>query len=102
MKKLPTKWIASLLGGGRQVLDALRWRGPFSFLLLTVREIFNPVVYWHVFYVVENDLTDQPPLLYAKKYFGVRFYQGEAEIARIGPQLSALGELTVDEILVRA
>lgn len=102
MKKLPTKWIASLSGGWRQVLDMLRWRGPLSFLLLTVREIFNPIVYWHVFYVLENDLTHQPPILYAKKHFGVRFYQGEAEIARIGPQLSALGELTVDEILVRA
>lgn len=102
MKKLPAKWIASLLDVGRQVLDAVRWRGPFSFLLLTVREIFKPFVYWHVFYIVENDLTHQPPRLYAKKHFVVRFYQGEAEIAGLGPLLSALGELTVDEILVRA
>src|ERR1700688_100662 len=42
------------------VREALRSRGAFVFFLLGLREIFRPLLYWHVFCIFEIDLTRQP------------------------------------------
>lgn len=86
----------------RRVLETLRWRGPLRFLLLVVRETLRPVFYWHVYYIVENDLRQQLPVLYAKRPFEVRIYGGEKDLAAIEPQLTAMGELTPEEVHSRA
>ena len=101
--KLPeARWTPSLSDHWRRALEILRWRGPLRFLVLVAREILKPILYWHVYYIIENDLSRQLPVLYAKRPFEVGIYRGEKDLAAIEPQLSAMGELTPEEISWRA
>ena len=86
----------------RRALEILRWRGLSRFFLLVVREIFRPILYWNIFYIIENDLKEDLPRLYAKRPFEVRIYAQEEDLASIVPELSAMGELTRDDFLSRA
>jgi GNAT superfamily N-acetyltransferase len=67
-----------------------------------VREFLRPIVYCNVFYIFENDLEQALPKLYSKRPFEVRIYATEEDVASIVPELSAMGELTPQEILSRA
>src|SRR5712692_9799599 len=69
-----TSWLGRQWWGA---VEILRWRGPLRFLFLVVREVFRPVVYWHVFYIVQNDLRQSLPTSYARAPFEVRIYAGE-------------------------
>jgi hypothetical protein len=61
--KLPeARWTASPSDNRRRALEILRWRGPLRFLVLVAREILKPILYWHVYYIIENDLSRQPPV----------------------------------------
>lgn len=91
-----------VLNKGLWVLETLRWRGLLCCLFLSVREILKPIVGWHVFYVFANDLTSELPVSYAKEPFEVRIYKLETEIADVAPQISAFGQLTLDDIRSRA
>jgi GNAT superfamily N-acetyltransferase len=72
-------------------VEVLRWRGPLRFLFLVVREIFRPVVYWHVFYIIQNDLRQSLPTSYARAPFEVRIYAGEKDLETAKTDLSAIG-----------
>src|SRR5258707_15472718 len=41
--------------------EIFRFRGPWRFLLLSVREFFRPLFYWHAFYIIENKMLPTLP-----------------------------------------
>jgi GNAT superfamily N-acetyltransferase len=87
-----------LLRQWRRAAEILRWRGPVRLLFLAVREILKPIVYWHVFYIVENDLRQLLPTSYARVPFEVRVYVGEKDLGKATTELSAMGEWTPVDI----
>jgi len=85
----------------RDVRDVLRWRGPFRFLLLVVREVLSPFVYWHVYDIFEKDLRQPIPESYARGEFEIRIYKGSEDLERLGNELTSMGELAPIEIKAR-
>jgi GNAT superfamily N-acetyltransferase len=89
----------------RRAWEILRWRGPVYFLLLALREVLRPVMYWYAWNIYLTDL--QAPLTepYAKGKFNVRIFAGDLaggkdlEIAR--QQLASLGEPLPDNFAAR-
>jgi GNAT superfamily N-acetyltransferase len=82
----PSQW--------RRVGEILRWRGPFLFFLLAVREFVRPVVYWYVFYIFETDVAQQPlPEPYAKDKLEAKVYSRERDVEKAKVAVVALGEL---------
>src|SRR3984893_514855 len=89
----------------RRAWEILRWRGPVYFLLLALREVLRPVMYWYAWNIYLTDL--QAPLTepYAKGKFNVRIFAGDIaggkdlEIAR--QQLASLGEPLPDNFAAR-
>ena len=89
----------------RRAWEILRWRGPVYFLLLALREVLRPVMYWYAWNIYLTDL--QAPLTqpYAKGKFNVRIFAGDVtggkdlEIAR--QQLASLGEPLPDNFAAR-
>jgi L-amino acid N-acyltransferase YncA len=80
----------------------LRWRGPFLLTLLAVRELLRPLVYWHVFYVFETDVAQQPlPEAYSKEKLEVRVYTREKDVDKAKAEVVAMGELSPDEFGTR-
>ena len=48
--------------------------------MLAVRELFRPLMYWHVYYIFDIDLASQPvPEPYANMDIDVRVYPGGVE-----------------------
>ena len=87
----PGKW--------QRVSEILRWRGPFLFLVLAVREFLRPVVYWHVFYIFVTDVAQQPlPEAYSQEITEARLYTRQLNSAKAKTEVAALGELDPDEI----
>jgi len=81
------------------ISEALRWRGFSVFLLLALREIFRPLVYWHVFYIFEIDLTRQPvPEPYADEKIDVRIYPGGGDLERAKAKIVSMGQLESAEV----
>jgi GNAT superfamily N-acetyltransferase len=89
-------------GQWRRISEILRWRGPFILLLLAVRDLLRPVVYWHVFYVFETDVARQPlPEPYSTEKMEVRVYTREKDVDRAKTEVAAMGELGPKEIDAR-
>ena len=93
VQRLPREW--------RRAPEIFRWRGPLRFLLLVAREILRPFMYWHVFYIVENDIRQSSPRSYARERFEVRIYVEQKDLKRAKTELSAIGELSPGEIRSR-
>jgi GNAT superfamily N-acetyltransferase len=76
----------------RRAVEILRWRGPGHFLLLALREMLRPLLYWYAWNIYLTDLRQPLKEPYAKWKFDVRIFarQNEEEIAR--QQLALLGE----------
>lgn len=74
----------------RRALEILRWRGPAYFVLLAIRELLRPVLYWYAWNIYETDL--RPPLreAYGKGKFDVRIYRGDEERENARAQLARL------------
>jgi GNAT superfamily N-acetyltransferase len=89
----------------RRALEILRWRGPVYFLLLALREVVRPVMYWYAWNIYLTDLQVPLTAPYAKGKFNVRIFAGDLaggkdlEIAR--EQLAALGEPVPDNFAAR-
>jgi len=81
---VPRAWL--------RALEILRWRGPGHFLLLTLRELLRPVIYWYAWNIYSTDL--QLPLTqpYAKGKFDVRIFAGDKDRPVARQQLTLLGE----------
>jgi GNAT superfamily N-acetyltransferase len=85
----------------RNLREMLRWRGPVRFLLLTVREILSPLMYWYVFHIFETDLRLPIPQSLAKEEFDVRIYTGDEDLERHTSELASMGEHPLSEIEAR-
>jgi GNAT superfamily N-acetyltransferase len=91
--RLPRRW--------RGAWDFLRWRGPFRFLLLAVREVFSPVFYWHVWHIFETDL-DAPLSTASGGPYTIRIYSGRAEIDPVKQIIVSLDGILPTEVDLRA
>jgi GNAT superfamily N-acetyltransferase len=92
MRKRPSwKWST--------IREALRWRGPFVFFQVGLREIFRPLVYWHVFCIFEIDLTRQPvPEPYAGEKIDVKVYASAGGLERAKAEIVSMGQLEPEDV----
>jgi hypothetical protein len=92
MRKRPSwKWST--------IREALRWRGPFVFFQVGLREILRPLVYWHVFYIFEIDLTRQHvPEPYADEKIDVEIYAGAGDLERAKAEIVSMGQHELAEV----
>lgn len=84
-----------------RAFEILRWRGPWRFLLLSLRELLKPLVYWHVYYIIQNDMQPALPTPAVKGKFETSVYAGERDLAKASTALAGVGELTPAEIALR-
>lgn len=85
----------------RILLESVRWRGPFITVLLTVREILRPLFYCHVWRIFETDISQDVPQPYGQEGADVKVYTPEDNSIIIQAQISSMGELQPDEVLLR-
>jgi GNAT superfamily N-acetyltransferase len=92
MRKRPSwKWST--------IVEALRWRGPFVFFLVGLREIFRPLVYWHLYCIFEIDFTRQTvPEPYADEKIDVKIYAGAGDLERAKAEIVSMGQLESEDI----
>src|ERR1700693_6044711 len=82
--------------------EVLRWRGPFVFFLVGLREIFRPLVYWHVFSIFEIDLACQPvPEPYAAEKIDIKIYAGAGDLERAKAEIVSMGQLEPEIVNAR-
>jgi len=77
----------------RRALEILRWRGPGHFLLLALREVLRPVMYWYAWNIYLTDLEQPLSAPYAKGKFDVRIFSGDQDRETARNQLVSLGTL---------
>ena len=84
------------------IVEALRWRGPFIFLLVGLREICRPLVYWYVFHIFEVDLDRQSiPQPYADAKIEVKIYPGQGDLESAKAEINSMGQLETAEVNLR-
>jgi len=84
------------------IQETLRWRGPFLFFMLGLRELFRPLVYWHVYYIFEIDLTSEPvPEPYENVEIDLRIYAGAGVLERAKAEIISMGQLAPAEVDLR-
>ena len=76
----------------RRALEILRWRGPVHFLLLALREVLRPVMYWYAWNIYLTDLEKPLTAAYAKGQFDVRIFSGHQDRGTAREQLASVGE----------
>ena len=84
-----------------RAFEILRWRGPWRFVVLSLRELLKPLVYWHVYYIIQNDMQPALPTPAVKRKFETSVYSGEQDLAKASAALAGVGELTPAEIGLR-
>ena len=89
-----TSWFSRQFQAAR---DALRWRGPFIFILLLFREAFRPLFYWYAWRVFEVDLSQQIVPPYTREQLESRLYTPR-DAAAACADLAPLGRLAPSEI----
>ena len=84
------------------IKEAWRWRGPFVFFLLGLREICRPLFYWHVYYIYQSDLIGQPlPKPYANEKIDVKICPGKVDPLKAKAEIAAMGQLEPAQIDLR-
>jgi GNAT superfamily N-acetyltransferase len=78
-------------GTWRRALEILRWRGLGYFLLLGLREVLRPVMYWYAWNIYLTDLEQPLTAPYAKGKFDVRIFSGDQDRETERKQLGSLG-----------
>jgi GNAT superfamily N-acetyltransferase len=84
-----------------RAFEILRWRGPWRFLLLTLREVVRPLVYWHAYYIIQNDMQPPIPTPPAREEFETTVYEGEQDLENAKAVLAEMKELTGEEVALR-
>jgi GNAT superfamily N-acetyltransferase len=85
----------------RRLPEFIRWRNPVHLLLLAVREIFRPFMYWYVFDIFERDLRRPLPEPYSKEKLNVRVYEGTTDLHKAVEDLTSLDDLRPSDIEMR-
>lgn len=80
------------------IRESLRWRGPLTVCLLSLREFFRPLFYWYVWHIYETDLVREFPQPYSRSILDVVIYTSQDDLSSIKPRLVAMGELSALEI----
>ena len=93
--------LPNLVPAWSRAFEILRWRGPWRFLVLSLRELLKPLVYWHVYYIIQNDMQPALPTPAVKGKFETSVYSGEQDLAKASTALAGVGELTPAEIALR-
>lgn len=75
-----------------RALEILRWRGPGHFLLLALRELLRPLLYWYAWNVYLTDLRKPLAPPYGRGQFDVRIFCGEKDRDEARARLEAVGE----------
>jgi len=79
----------------------MRWRNPGLLLLLIIREMFRPFIYWYLFDVFERDLRRSMPQPYSKEKLDVRIYEGTNDLQKAIEELASLDDLCAADIEAR-
>jgi len=70
--------------------------------MLGLRELFRPLVYWHVYYIFEIDLTSEPvPEPYENVEIDLRIYAGAGVLERAKAEIISMGQLAPAEVDLR-
>jgi GNAT superfamily N-acetyltransferase len=92
--------MKSILRGLRRLPELMRWRSPGLLLLLLIREILRPFIYWYVFDIFERDpRRPMPP--YSKQRLDLRIYDGTSDLQKAVDDLTGLDGLRPAEIKMR-
>jgi GNAT superfamily N-acetyltransferase len=94
----PVKRLAATF---RRLPEIVRFRSKWRVLLLVIRELFRPLLYWNLFEIVENDLRLPARLPYGNRRFTVRFHAGRYDFDRTLSILLPMGDVLADEIHAR-
>src|SRR4051812_41372815 len=81
--------LPSIPRAWRRAAEILRWRGPGYFLLLALREMLRPLLYWYAWNIYLTDLRQPLTEPYAKGKFEVRIFAGKSEEAIAREQLAS-------------
>jgi GNAT superfamily N-acetyltransferase len=84
-----------------RAFEILRWRGPWRFFLLSLRELLKPLLYWHVYYIIQNEIQPALAAPPGQGKFETSVYSGEQDLAKASTALAGVGELTPPEIALR-
>jgi GNAT superfamily N-acetyltransferase len=85
----------------RALREAVRWRGAFIAAVLTLREILRPLFYFHVWHIFEIDISQQVSSPYGELDPAVKVYAPDDGLMITQEQISAMGELGLDEVSLR-
>lgn len=89
-------WMAGdILYRARSAFKEFRWRGPFRFSFLVLRELLSPLLYWHVLYVFEKVAVPQSG---ETTKFDIQVYKGQANFARLARELVPMGQISAEFI----
>jgi GNAT superfamily N-acetyltransferase len=83
------------------IREHLRWRGALIVSPLSLRELLRPVLYWHVWYVYETDISRGVPQPYCRSAFDVAIRTSRDDLASIKPDILTMGELCAAELDTR-
>jgi L-amino acid N-acyltransferase YncA len=86
----------------RRTAENLRWRGLWVTVLLCVRTILRPVLYWHVYRIFATDIAKQVPEPYAKEKIETKIHvrHGCPNLEQLDKPLAevaAMGEISREE-----
>jgi GNAT superfamily N-acetyltransferase len=93
--------MKSVLRNLRRLPESMRWRNPGLLLLLIIREMFRPFIYWYLFDVFERDLRRSMPQPYSKEKLDVRIYEGTNDLQKVIEELASLDDLCAADIEAR-
>jgi len=85
----------------RRAPEFLRWRRPLLVLLLAVRELFRPFLYWYVFDIFVTDLRLSVPESYSKETLDIRIYAGNKDLPKALEDLTSVDDLASADIELR-
>jgi hypothetical protein len=88
--------MKSVLRDLRRIPESVRWKDPLVVVLLLMRKIAHPLIYWDIFDIFETDLRLPLPESYAKRKFDVRIYGGTESLKRAVEDLTSLKVLPAD------
>src|SRR5437660_8786230 len=81
--------------------EFIRWRNPLFVLLLILREMCGPFMYWYVFDIFETDLRLPIPEPYSEERLEVRVYEGNKSLTKALEDLEGMDDLVPADIELR-
>lgn len=85
----------------RRFGEVVKWRHPLIVLILVMRKIFRPLIYWDVFDVFETDLRLPLAESYCTEKLDVIIYGGSKDLQSAVTKLSSFNDLLPADIELR-